>query len=172
MERLLHLYGSSVFGFCCHLTGSRDAGEEIYQDTMLKMIEILDRLPDASEEDELIHARNYCMGIAIRLFRNQMRKEAIRSHLSLNDEDNGIGYVISDAATPEEQYLKQQEYKMIRGNIRLLPGKQQEVIYLFYYAGQTVSEIAEILHVPAGTVKSRLNAAKKKLKRLLEEDEV
>ena len=170
MERLLHIYGQSIFGFCCHLTGSRDAGEELYQDTMLKSIEIIDRIPLPEEEEGLLHARNYCMGIAVRLNRNKSRKEALRTHASLDDEDSGIGYVVSDTGTPEDRYLEQQEYQRIRAAIQSLPEKQREAVYLFYYAEQSLAEIAKTLHIPQGTVKSRLNAAKKMLRELLKED--
>ena len=170
MECLLHIYGQSIFGFCCHLTGSRDTGEELYQDTMLKSIEIMDRIPPPDEEDGLLHARNYCMGIAVRLYRNLSRKEALRSHASLDDEDSGIGYVVSDRETPEERVMEQQEYQRIRAAIQSLPEKQREAVYLFYYAEQSLAEIAATLHIPQGTVKSRLNSAKKMLRKLLEED--
>lgn len=172
MERLLHIHGRAVFGFCCHLAGSRDAGEELYQETMMKTIEILDRVPGASEEDDLLRARNYCMGIAVRLYRNRTRKEALRTHVSLNDEDSGIGYVISNPITPEEKYLAEQEYQKVRAAIRLLPEKHRETIYLFYYAGQSIAEIAKTLRIPKGTVKSRLNAAKSMLRKHLEEDTI
>ena len=169
MERLLLIYGQPVFGFCCHLTGSRDAGEELYQDTMLKAIEIMDRIPVPSGDD-LLPARNYCMGIAVRLYRNKVRKEALRMHPSLDDEASGIGYVVSDGGTPEDAFLAQQEYRQIRAAIQSLPGKQREAVYLYYYAGQSVAEIADTLDIPQGTVKSRLNSEKKTLRKLLVED--
>ena len=173
MERLLARYGKAIDGFCCYLTGSRDAGEELYQDTMLKTIELMDRIQIRdTKEDGLLHVRDYCMGIAVRLYRNQIRKEAVRKHLSLDDEDTGIGYIISDGLTPENIYIKQQEIQSIRAAVRSLPAKHQEVIYLFYYANQSIKDIAETLYIPQGTVKSRLNHAKKTLGRLLKEESV
>ena len=171
MERLLTRYGDTIDGFCCHLTGSRDAGEELYQDTMLKTFELMDRIRIRDdEEDELLTVRNYCMGIAVRLYRNQSRREAIRSHLSLDDEETGLGYIISDGLNPETLYEKKQEILSVRAAIRSLPEKHREVVYLFYYARQSIQEIAETLHIPQGTVKSRLNHAKKALGRLLKEE--
>ncbi len=171
MERLLTRYGDAIDGFCCHLAGSRDAGEELYQDTMLKVFELMDRIQIRDdEEDELLSVRNYCMGVAVRLFRNRNRREAMRAHLSVDDEENGLGYVISDGPDPEELYEKKQEVLSIRAAIRSLPEKHREVVYLFYYAEQSIQEIAETLHIPQGTVKSRLNHAKKALGRLLKEE--
>ena len=172
MERLLARYGKAIDGFCCHLAGSRDAGEELYQETMLKTIEIMDRIEVRDDADGLLSVRNYCMGIAVRLYRNQIRKESVREHLSLDDEENGIGFAVSDSLTPENLYLKQQESRSIRAAVRSLPEKHREVVYLFYYAGQSIKEIAETLHIPQGTVKSRLNHAKKELGRLLKEESI
>ena len=94
----------------------------------------------------------------------------MRAHLSVDDEENGLGYVISDGPDPEELYEKKQEVLSIRAAIRSLPEKHREVVYLFYYAEQSIQEIAETLHIPQGTVKSRLNHAKKALGRLLKEE--
>ncbi len=52
-----------------------------------------------------------------------------------------------------------------------LPEPYREVLYLFYVEKMTYREIAEALGVSMGTVKSRLNRAKGKLKRLVKEEE-
>lgn len=54
--------------------------------------------------------------------------------------------------------------------VRKLKEKESTVITLYYYRGFSVKEIAQILHVPEGTVKSRLSQARKHLKDMMEED--
>ena len=168
-EQLLNRYGQSIFGFCCHLAGSRETGEELYQDTMLKAIELSEKII-VKPEDGLAGARNYCMGIAVRLYRNRVRKESLREHLSVDDEEAGIGLVLSGGETPEESVLSREEMQKIRTAVRSLPEKYREVVYLYYYADESVKDIASTLRIPSGTVKSRLNAARKMLKKLLEEE--
>ena len=171
MEQLLVRYGQDIFGFCCYLTGSRDQGEELYQETMLKTIERMGSIQLIESGTEgLLHVRNYCMGIAIRQYRKTRQREGMHIHLSLDDEEAGISCMISDGLTPEELYEKKQEILSTRASVRRLPEKFREVIYLFYYAGQPIKEIAETLRIPQGTVKSRLNHAKKALERLLKEE--
>lgn len=51
--------------------------------------------------------------------------------------------------------------------VRELKEKESTVIILYYYRGFSVKEIAQILHVPEGTVKSRLSQARKHLKDLM-----
>lgn len=48
-----------------------------------------------------------------------------------------------------------------------LPLERRAVVVLFYYEDMTVEEIAKVLHVPRGTVKSRLSRARKQLKEML-----
>ena len=52
-----------------------------------------------------------------------------------------------------------------------LPEQQRAVVLLSYYEDATQTEIAQILNIPVGTVKSRLHHAMKQLKRMLQEDE-
>ena len=50
-----------------------------------------------------------------------------------------------------------------------LPSHYKEVLILRIHAGLTIAEVASILGIPEGTVKSRLNAALKILRKILEE---
>ena len=165
-ERLFSMHGRSIYFFCLHLCGRREQGEELFQETVLKTLEIADRIRG---DDELVQARNYCMGIAVRLHRYQMRKEHAHPVLSLDDDTSGIGYRISSDLTPEDSLIRKREMQELRAAVRTLPEKLREVVYLFYYAELSLRDIAETLGIPEGTVKSRLNTAKKRLRKLLEE---
>ncbi|MGR5904670.1 sigma-70 family RNA polymerase sigma factor [Bacillus paranthracis] len=62
---------------------------------------------------------------------------------------------------------------MILGEIILkVPEEQRAVLILSYYHDMQQKEIAEVLDIPVGTVKSRLHNGIKKLKQLLEVDEI
>ena len=56
----------------------------------------------------------------------------------------------------------------LRVAIARLPPEQQELLRLFYDLGRSIGEIAEILAIPPGTVKSRLFSVRETLKRQLE----
>jgi RNA polymerase sigma factor (sigma-70 family) len=53
--------------------------------------------------------------------------------------------------------------------VRLLPARQQEVVALYYLADLSVDEVAEVLGISAGSVKSHLSAARSRLRDVLEE---
>ena len=49
-----------------------------------------------------------------------------------------------------------------------LSGEQRSMLSMFYWDGLSIDEIAHIFYIPAGTVKSRLHAARHELKQILE----
>ena len=68
MEVLVNEYGTSLYRFCCHLTGNVPEAEDLYQDTFLKTVELshkLDRCGDGKSK------RNYLIGISVNLWKNK-----------------------------------------------------------------------------------------------------
>ena len=70
----------------------------------------------------------------------------------------------------ERKVLQTEETLVIQQAILNLPDKQRAVILLAYYEDLPMNEIATILSIPVGTVKSRLHNAMKALKLDLKED--
>ena len=67
-----------------------------------------------------------------------------------------------------QAYVKEEYLDLYRA-IAKLEEKDKICVLLFYMEGYSVSQIAEVLKIPQGTVKSRLNRARKQLKGLLQE---
>lgn len=63
----------------------------------------------------------------------------------------------------------QEETKAVLSDVMRLPERFRVPIVLYYYLGFSTSEIAELLHVPAATVRTRLARGRSKLKFILEE---
>ena len=165
LEKLITVHGKSLYGFCVHLTGRKDAGEELFQETMLQALEHIGRI---RATDDLVLARNYCMGIAVRQNRLRIRRESAHAEIPFA-EDGDIGGNLSDLLAAEDRFIRIREMREVRSAVRALPEKQREAVILFYYSEMPVKEIAKTLRIPAGTVKSRLNSAKKALRKLLED---
>ena len=64
---------------------------------------------------------------------------------------------------------REDNYSFVFTEIMKLPQKIRMVVQLYYVEDYSVSEISSILHIPSGTVKSRLSAGRAKLKSILEE---
>lgn len=73
--------------------------------------------------------------------------------------------VINDETT-SNVFIKE-EYFELHESMKKLAEKERICVQLFYMEGYSVKEIAQIFHIPEGTVKSRLNRARKQLKNSL-----
>ena len=69
------------------------------------------------------------------------------------------------SATPEEMCLRCESLKVLRQLVEQLPHDKREVVSLVYDADMDIGAAAEALGVPAGTVKSRLHHARRRLLR-------
>ncbi len=68
---------------------------------------------------------------------------------------------------PEQQAIALDEATRLRAAIDALPEKYRTVITLYHLQGRQYEEIAEVLNLPMGTVKTHLFRAKEQLRRLL-----
>jgi RNA polymerase sigma-70 factor (ECF subfamily) len=73
---------------------------------------------------------------------------------------------------PEELVIKHEESKRIQKAMSFLDRKHVAILALRYYENLSYSEISEVLQIPLGTVKSRINTAIKLLRKELQESEV
>ena len=76
-----------------------------------------------------------------------------------------LGLWNNEPVDPEQQVLRREEIDTLLGVFQTLPSKDRELILMKDVDGLSVEEIAEILEVPSGTVKSRLHRARERLLR-------
>jgi len=99
--------------------------------------------------------------IATNLCLDFLRK---KRHISLDD----IPELFSNKLSPQEEAIKNESATQLHQAIKQLPLKYQTVISLYYWQERSYEEIAEILRVPLGTVRTWLKRAKEKLKEELD----
>ena len=161
-------FGKDILRFCRMTAGDAENGDELYQDTMLKLMEKMKGL-DSSQ-----NIKSFALSTAIHLWKNKKKKYANRMRLVPIDsisETPDEGNHIPDPgleASPENIVLQQSETVMVQGLVASLPEKYRIPIYLYYSADMQIKEITEILRLPEGTVKSRMRKARKILKEELE----
>lgn len=71
----------------------------------------------------------------------------------------------------EQQVLQSEEWRQVQRALMSLPVAQRVVVTLFYLNDLSVAEIAEVLNLPEGTVKSRLHYGRKALRQALDAGE-
>jgi RNA polymerase sigma factor (sigma-70 family) len=76
----------------------------------------------------------------------------------------------AEATGASGEQTREGPYDALAEALRRLPADRQELLALRYAAGLNIVEIAVVLGIPAGTVKSRLHHAREKLRRMLEGD--
>lgn len=167
-ERFVLKFGKDILRFCRMTAGDVENGDELYQDTMLKLLEKKKRLDSAQD------TKSYALSTSIYLWKNKKKKYANRMRLvpiDSMDEMSDAGYEISGQdheASPEHIVLRQDEVDLVQAFVASLPEKHRIPIYLYYSADMQINEISEILGLPEGTVKSQMRKAKKQLKEKLE----
>lgn len=74
----------------------------------------------------------------------------------------------SEEVSSLDRIIQLEEAEMISAAVSILPVKLKTVVVLYYYDSFTVKEIAGILRITEGTVKSRLHTARKRIQSVLE----
>ncbi len=159
LEKCIEDYGKDVYSFCLYMTRNRETAEDLYQQTFLVAWE-------KGELDENRNPKAYLISVAVNLWKNQKRKYFWRNKKAniIYFQDEDLTQLTSDAETVEETVVKQDEMELVRNLVNQLPDKMRIVILMYYMEEMSVDEIAEALHIPSGTVKSRMHQAKSRLK--------
>ena len=143
-----------VFRVAYRLTDSATAAEDITQECFLGLLSAGGRFDPAKGS-----LRSYLYGT--------VRNHARRYHGLHGVEDEIDDTEIDDAAEPAQAFLQLEQAQVIRQAVSALPVAQREALVLFQYEELPLEEIAVILGIDAGTVKSRLHRARVRLRRTL-----
>lgn len=161
MEELINSLGDSLWTFCLRLTCNQYEAEDLYQDTMVKALELKDKM----DFDQ--NPRAYIYSLAISINKNRFRKIFRRKTIApIFDYD--LSTLEDCRENVEAQVIVNQERRAIDLAIGKLNEGQRAAILMFYMEDLSIRDIAKYLNIPEGTVKSRLNTGRKILKKELE----
>jgi len=149
-------YGKRLFGLCMKLCANTHDAEDLYQETWLKVLKNIDKYDPRREFEGWLTA------ICINTYRNSLkraRKNPVWDKFFSEEEKTAV----LDNITGEEP----PDYSELHTAIDCLPERLRITVILFYFRDMEISETARILKIPEGTVKSRLNKARKCLKEVL-----
>lgn len=164
LEQWIARYGKEIYSFCLHLTLHKELAEDLYQDTFLTAMK---KLHVIREEE---NPKSYLLAIALRIWKNQVRKMAWRNRIAPQIPAEAVEETMIIAGeNGVEELLKAEEKKMLWTAVRELPEKWRIPMLLYYMEELSLEEISKILSIPQGTVKSRLYHARKQLAQELEE---
>ena len=166
LEMCIAEYGKDIYSFCRQLTYSRPEADDLYQDTFLTAVELREKI-NCSQ-----NPKSYLLSIALRIWKNKRRKSAWRKRIAdvqpiLEERDADMRE--SAEPSPEERFARRERNTLIRNAVNQLPERLRVVVLLFYMENLSTAQIAAAMHLPPGTVLSRLHRARKMLKKELED---
>ncbi len=152
LERLYREVGPNIRAYLRRRMRDPGLADELLQETFLIATREAASLEAAGSQ------RAWLLGIARNLYREQMRKQVRRRTVELPED------AVTTAATAEDHRLD-----LIRSAIVELPEGQREVLELRLKDDLRYADIAEMLDIPIGTVRSRLHHALRRLRLRLKE---
>jgi RNA polymerase sigma-70 factor, ECF subfamily len=159
---LIKRYQKPLFNYLFRLLGSRDDSDDAFQETFLRAYRALPRFETGRRFKPWIYT------IASNLVKNIYRSRSVRKQLSLDREFGGSGdgrkdnlasLLAAAGPGPEELADADERAAIVRQAVEELPPKGKQALVLFYFEGMSYEDIAEIVQVPLGTVKSRIHNA-------------
>ena len=147
-ERLFDRHADAVARFFENKV--REHAEDLTQTTFMRMIEGRERVHSAF--------RPYLFGIAQNVLREHLRQLARG-----RDIDPEVDSMATLAPGPSTVVGVREEHRILLEALRRLPVKHQVLLELFYWEKLKTAEIAEVLAIPASTLRSRLGVARELL---------
>ena len=165
-DEIVRRYGSKMINLAYQITGDRDLAEDIGQETFFRAYRSAPRYREISKFSTWLYT------IAINLCRNELRKRKFRifslEGMAEREEDEKIRIdIIDDRLKPDAELERKELGRMIRKAIASLPEKFRTPLVLRDIQGLAYDEIGRILNLPEGTVKSRINRARLRVKDIL-----
>jgi RNA polymerase sigma-70 factor (ECF subfamily) len=151
-------HGRVVLGQVLLVAGDRRLAEEILQDTMLAVWRGAGSFRGESS------VRSWVIAIARRQTRDRLRVRRLRVV-----DDAFLADQPGSGPGPEVLALDRADLAEVRIAIQELAPSHREVFGLVFGSGLSLPEVAGVLEIPVGTVKSRLTAARTALSRILSE---
>ena len=151
LERLLDLYEKKIFRMAVMMLKDTGRAEEVTQEIFLKVWQVLPTYDRRAAPSTWLYtiARNTCL--------TAVRAQSYRRTAVLDPSSEPSVSSTTPLSIELDQYLSR------------LPEVQREVITLFYLEERSVEDVAQLLDLPEGTVKSHLHRARRALAEMMEQ---
>ncbi|KGX87873.1 RNA polymerase sigma factor [Pontibacillus marinus] len=169
-DMLIHKHQTMLYRFSLRLTKSQVEADDLFQETWVRVFRSLNRY------DGDRPFQTWLCTICMNLYRDEYTKKkrwlnVVKDFFSNEDKDIQLARLPSHSATPEDLTMKQESDEQLLETLNALPDKYRVPLILFYFQSFSYEEMADVLDIPVGTVRSRLSNGKKKLKETWKEVE-
>lgn len=156
-EVIFDRHSGAAFSLAYRMCGRRAMAEDIVQDAMVSLWRSGARYDRARGS-----VRSWVLSAVHNRAIDAFRRENAKS--SLNVGDDGLAERLESEERTDREAERRDDARLVRTALEELPGEQRQVIELAYFGGFTHTQIAEMLGLPAGTVKGRMRLGLSKLR--------
>jgi RNA polymerase sigma-70 factor, ECF subfamily len=157
---LVERHHSPLLGFLYRMcNGDRALAEDLVQEAFLRLIRGIKQYRHPRPFKPWLYA------IAVNLARDYYKSADSRHTDSMVES-----FDAQASASLDEPIFLAEDAQRVAAALAALPAHQRETVILRYYQELSLNDIAEILKIPGGTVKSRLSLGLNRLRHLLEQD--
>lgn len=164
-RQLFELYAPQMHRIVFRMLGEPEDAADLTQDIFVRAYQRLGTV----KYGQAFHA--WLTRLAVNMAHDRLRKhrpKLLSLDAPVGSEEDGPALQIPDSSAGSEELLLKHELSgQVRQALQTLSNKHRDVLILHHLEGLAVEEIAAILAVPTGTVKSRLARARAELKRKL-----
>ena len=162
LETLIERYRQELFNLLVRFTGDRVAAEDVFQEAFMQIHQSADSF------DETRNFKPWLFTIAANKARDYMRRRSRRPAAPLDAPVGGAGgeagqtfvdLLQADLPMPDDRMERAELAQRVQDTIAALPEHLREILLLSYFQQFSYNEIADVLQIPLGTVKSRLHTA-------------
>ena len=161
-DLLVQRYRKKVFNIAYQFVGNVEEAEDLTQELFLKIYQGLSKFPEGVPFPSWLRrvSRNFC----IDHYRKKRRQRGL-----LVEDFGAVLPFISKGLNPFDLLKEKERALLLRRGLAALPSGVRDCVILRDIQGCSYREIAEILNIPVGTVKSRINRGRAELVRILKE---
>ena len=156
IDTYIQKYGRRLYGLCLHLCANMHDADDLYQETWVRAVQNFERYDNKQPFDPWITK------ICVNTYRNFLKHRTRSPERDIFTSDEEKDAFLESIPAPERE-----DYSDLHAAIDRLPDKLRMTVILYYFRDMDIKAAAAAMGVPAGTVKSRLSAARKMLKEVL-----
>ena len=170
-EEIVQTYNRRIYNICYRFAGSGDDAEDLTQEAFIKMYRTLSSY-DPSKGAFVTWVTTITRNLLVDHFRKTKQDrvtDSIDAAPSEHEDAHPLGEQIQDQSAPPDAHVRSREVReTVHGALARLSPELREAVILRDLQDMDYRDIAAVLKVPEGTVKSRINRGRAELARLLQ----
>lgn len=156
-EVIFDRHAGVAFSLAYRMCGRRPMAEDIVQEAFLSLWRTGARYDPGRGS-----VRSWVLGAVHNRAIDAFRREAVKDRRVMSDM--GLAERLAAHELTDSEVERRDDARQLRRALEELPANQRQVIELAYFGGFTHAQIAELLHLPAGTVKGRMRLGLAKMR--------